>query len=459
MKGSTGAIAAEEQLEAAQARPLTGRGWGLYLLLAVALVPIVNPMGSSQIIFVDLINSAALLVFACTVIVYRVRLRFPFALPVFVALVGSVLAMSNAVSPPASLMALLKDAYLYLWFVALVAVLQPRGALRGLRLAWVATACFAALVVFVQAAASGHLSLQEMLIANRGQRARAVGTFINPNMFADYLLFSIFMVLGLVNQVRWRVLGPALALIVMALLSTKSNGGLISVVAGLLVWALAGAWARGMSRHRMAGMAALGLGVVIASVWLHSELGVGDALVQRVGTLSYVGRISDSSQQREHIWHRLEESYARSPLGIGPKNSSEQTLGIGGRERQESFRSKEAHDDYLSFAVERGPLGLAGLLLGTWMAVAMVLRGRRQLDRRLGSAVAGGALWAAFLGTLAASSVHSLVLEKLHFRHFWLFLAVVTAMCTEAVTTDSAPERQRAPDLPGRADVLPALHA
>jgi O-antigen ligase len=387
---------------------------------------------------------------------YRVPLRFPFALPVFVALVGSVLAVSNATSAPASLMALAKDAYLYFWFVALVAVLQPRGALRGVRLAWVWTAGIVALLVFVQAAQSGGFSLQEMLISNRGERARAVGSFSNPNMFADYLMFSIFVLLGLAGQLRKRFLAPALALLVMALLTTKSNGGLVSLVAGLLVWAFATAWARGITQQRLAGMAVLGLGVVIASVWLHAELGVGDALVQRVTSQSYVGRMSHSSESREQIWHRLEETYARSPLGIGPKNSSEQTLDISERERPDSFRSKEAHNDYLAFAVERGPLGLAGLLLGTGMVIAMVLGGRRKLDRRLGSALAGGALWAAFLGALAGSSVHSLVIEKLHFRHFWLFLAVVTAMCTEAAPAiEPAPRRALEPA--GRADALPAL--
>jgi hypothetical protein len=31
-----------------------------------------------------------------------------------------------------------------------------------------------------------------------------------------------------------------------------------------------------------------------------------------------------------------------------------------------------------------------------------------------------------------ASSVHSLVIEKLHFRHFWFFLAILTTLCAAA---------------------------
>jgi O-antigen ligase len=163
-----------------------------------------------------------------------------------------------------------------------------------------------------------------------------------------------------------------------------------------------------------------------------------------------------SGQARGQIWHRLVETYKTRPLGIGVKNSSEQIVAIGERERPNSYRSKEAHDDYLAFALERGPLGLLGLLLGTVMAFAMVGRGRKHLDRRLGNAAAGGAVWAAFLGALAASSMHSFVIEKLHFRHFWLLLALITTMCTAwpVVTAPRRPGREL-PDLGDARAALP----
>jgi hypothetical protein len=38
-------------------------------------------------------------------------------------------------------------------------------------------------------------------------------------------------------------------------------------------------------------------------------------------------------------------------------------------------------------------------------------------------------VWAASLaGALTASTVHSLTIEKLHFRHFWLMLALLWAL-------------------------------
>jgi len=434
-----------ERRDARPERHLLARGWSLYLVVAVVLVPVLFAKGPSEMTIVDPINAVALAVFFGTVLVHRIAFRLPFALPVFIALTGSVMAMGFATSATASVLALAKDAYLYFWFAALVAILQPRGTLRGVRLAWVWTGIIVALVVYGEAAATGSFSVQALLLTNR---ERAVGTFTNPNMLADYQMFTTFVLLGFIHQVRLRFLLPALALLLSALVTSKSNGGLVSLLTGLLVWGLASAWARGLSRPRLAGVVVVGVAVVTLAVWMHGEFNIGDALVQRVTAHSYIGRMGHSGQARGQIWHRLVETYAHSPLGIGPKNSSEQRVSIGERERPDSFRSKEAHDDYLAFAIERGPLGLAGLLLGTGMAIAMVLRGRRHLDRRLGSVAAGGALWAAFLGALAASSMHSLVIEKLHFRHFWFFFALVTAMCTEAPAAAALP--------PGRSDRSPA---
>ena len=438
-------------------QPFLSRAWGLYVFAAVLLVPVVVPSGPGQLAIMDPINVVALACFLVAVLARGAPFRLPFALPLLLVSAGSLLAMTNSVSVTASFMALAKDAYLYLWFAALVELFHSRGDLRGLRLAWMGTAILISLSVFVQSIAGAGASVWDVLIAGR---LRANGTFYNPNMFADYLMFSIFILLGLEGQVRWRILGLSLVILLMGVLSTKSNGGLISLGAGLLAWAPARALVGGVPRVRVGAVLILGLAIALGAAWMHVEWGVGDALVRGLTQQSFVGRVAKSSQSREQIWHRLEETYTRSPLGIGPKNSAEQTLGVGARERPNSFLSKEAHDDYLAYAVERGPLGIAGLLLCLWQIFAMVIGSRRQLNERTGSVRAGGALWAALLGALVGTSVHSLVIEKLHFRHFWLFLAIVTALCSRASTPGPvalAPEPRRIPDPAGDARVAPRL--
>ena len=98
------------------------------------------------------------------------------------------------------------------------------------------------------------------------------------------------------------------------------------------------------------------------------------------------------------------------------------------------FRS---HNDFLAYAIERGPLALIGLLALLAQAFLKLVDAwkKRGLTHPRKSAV--GPLVAAAAGALVASSVHALTIEVLHFRHFWMLLAIVCAI-------EGAPARQRA---------------
>jgi O-antigen ligase len=118
--------------------------------------------------------------------------------------------------------------------------------------------------------------------------------------------------------------------------------------------------------------------------------------------------------------------YARTPAGIGPGNSQNVPLSAEERERPHSYMSKEAHNDYLAYLIERGPLGLLGLLLLKVAAFRRVILWWRR--RRRQGHITGGVLVASSLAAMASMAVHSLTLETLHFRHEWLFLAMVCAL-------------------------------
>lgn len=461
MREELTAPAMSETLSGPARRHVLSRGWGLYLLVVAVLVAFV-PENKSQIVLVDLLNAAALIVFLGAVIVYRVPLRFYFPLPVLLIGVGSVFAVTNSYSPVVAFVALVKDLYLYLWFLALVALLRPRGDSRGVRLAWMWMVVLTSLFVVVHTVSSGHFAPGDLFDRERG---RTVGTFYNPNMFSDYLMMSIFIALGFAEQIRWRLLVPFLVLITLALLTTKSNGGLISLCVGLLAWALAWASARGVSKVRLAGVLVLSLTVALLAGWLPGELGVEISLRRSGGVHGLAAAVSKSHQQRDRIWRRLESEWMKTPMGLGPEGSAGRSLPIGEADRtgdSNHFLSAEAHDDYLAYLVERGPLGLAGLLLCTAQVFAMTLGSRRRLNRLLGGYRAGGALWAAFIGALVGTSIHSLVGEKLHYRHFWMFMAILTAMTAEDASPDretAAPVPRRATEAAGVAGAAPALRS
>jgi O-antigen ligase len=306
-----------------------------------------------------------------------------------------------------------------------VALMSRRGDLRPVRIAWFATAVAVALGGIVFEVASGTVA-PAGLLALRGPRIAA--TLTNPNVLADYLVFSVFVGLGLEGQLRRLWLVPSFGVLLLALIMTKSNGGLVSLMAGTLAWLAIRIGQSRLPRPLLAGAAALVVATVLGGGWAFAEWGVGTGALHGITEHSFLSRAGHSSESRQAIWRHLEQEYARSPLGIGPDNSAYQMLAIGERERPDSFLSKEAHNDFLAYAIERGPLGLIGLLMLVGAAAARAWGARRGIRARLGARAGAAALWGALIATLLGSTVHSTVIEKMHFRHFWLFLAMLYAL-------------------------------
>lgn len=412
-------------LDGVRRDPLVSLLWAGYALFAVALAPIVLPAGPGQTAFVDGLNVVALVGFAFVALVHRVPVRLPFLLPMLVILAGSMVATVNAVSPGKALMTMAQDLYLYLWLVLLIEILCRRGDLKGARLAWVVVADIVSVICVFQAMHDPLAHFPRNLLAPEGNRMW--GTLYNPNMCADYLVLSVFVIASLWRQAPRLVLVPSLGLVLFAFLTTKSNGGLISMAAGFAVWAFLLVRERGRAPlARYAGIVVAVLGVGLAGWWMLGVSGIG---MSGLSKTSFLARMSKSGSDRGEIWGRLEESYRRSPLGIGPGNSTSQPVDVAHQQRRGEFYSKEPHSDYVGYAIERGPVAFVALLWLTVAVLVTLLRGRGALDARLGDPALGGLVLAALVGGLVASSVHSLVIEKLHFRHFWAFLAVAVALC------------------------------
>lgn len=412
--------------------------WGLYLLTATLLVPVLVPQGPNQLSLLDGLNIVAMGIFFVASVHRRARIRFPFLMPIIVIFLGSLLSVTNARSIPLSLLTLTQDLYLYLWFVLLVNQLADRGPLRPIRTAWIWTAVIAAVLGIALILVQTHGSLAEM-IGLHGPRA--TGTFTNPNYFADYLVLSLFIALSASEEVGGAFLGFSVLAILAGLIAAKSNGGMIALISGLAAWALARAYTKRVSPMAIAGTLAL-LVAIVAMAWSAvSEWGIGARTLSELRERSFLGRAAHSSESRVRIWSSLRETYERSPLGIGPGNSSAVTLSVEQRERPASQQSKEAHSDYLSYAIERGPVALIGLLLLIGQAFGRLTKFWRQIARSGLKPAWGGGFVAAMFAGLVASSIHSLVIEKLHFRHFWLYLAVLWVITENAALAAVSDEK------------------
>ena len=402
------------------ARALDGRGWDRYLLAVVALMPFVSGVGGTPLAWPDLLNLAALAVFAAAVLAHRIRLEVPLLPAILVAATGSVLAVTDAESVAASALTLVQDAYLFAWAVALVALLRRRGELLAVRRTTVLVAVAVALACLAESWTHGVHGLGSLL-APSGHRSSA--SFGNANMAADFLLLGAFTLLGLEGRMRRPLAAAAFALLVAGILTTRSNGPLIALTSGLLAWSLWRARAHGAPIVRLAGVVSLAAAALLVAVWLVAGVGVGGTWLRSIAERTLFARVEHSSETRERIWGRLEHRLEAHPLGIGPGNSSAGDVEIGERERKGTLRSKEAHSDYLAYTVERGALGVAGLLAGIAFLGARVLRGRRALDARTGDPRLGASMHAACVGAFVALLVQSTVIEQLHFRHVWWLVA------------------------------------
>jgi len=414
--------------------------WGWYVVLAALLAPVLVPPGPGRTAWLDPLNLIALGAFAGSIALSRRNVQVPFAGPVILMSLGSLVATANAANAGAAILTLLQDAYLYVWFVMLVAVLRERGDLRALRVAWVFTGSVVAVIGLVGVARHGGDSIGAIL---NPKGFRAMGTFDQPDELADYLAMSVFIAISLTGRVTRLFAALAIALMLAAMAATKANGGLISLAGGLVAWSIVRAWAAGVTPAGWIGASLVGASAAVVAIWLVLGLGVGGSEIGKIETGSFLGRMSHSSEGREKIWQALLKRYRKSPLGIGPGNSRWQTVTIEERERPiaghldtydsgaDPFLSKEAHNDYFAYLVERGPLALAGMLMMRWQAFRRILGAGRS------RAISGG-LTAALFGAWVASCLNANTIETLHFRHVWLFLAMVCAL-------DSAADREPAP--------------
>jgi O-antigen ligase len=407
----------------------------LLLCVTTALLPLLVPRGPGNSSPADLFAAAFIVLALLALLQPGRRLEVPVPLALGLLLAGSLLGLALGGPTPVGALTLAVDLYLTLLLVAVVNHLRGDPAtLRLVLVVWtVAALAWAALLL------SAHYrilpaGLAGMLQVNVGARRAAGPAGDNVNLAGSYLMVSFFVLLAS-SWPRRRPLRVARALagglLLWALFATGSLGGLLGLAAGGAAIALGAYLRSGRSRRQvqaLAGTALLAGALVLGSLLLLAGLPrAGMAEVQAVserargGVLQQtVGRAGDSMAGRIALWSTaLDRAGARALVGIGPGEAKEElqiTSGDLGPDGTPELKS--LHNDYLAFAVERGVLGLAGLLI-----LYAVL-----LYRALGLLMAGTwadiglpGLGAAAVGSAADSFFH----EILHFRHAVVLFALV----------------------------------
>ena len=403
----------------------------LWLLGAtVALLPLLVPRGPGQSTPVDAVTLAYIVVAVVGFHRSGRSLRLPAKLAFLLILAGSLAATVFGLSLSDSMLSLLVEGYLFLLFVCIANDL--RGDPRGLRV--VLTVWAVAALVWATVFVGFHLELlpqwlQELLAASsRGGGRRVAGAARNPNLAAGYMMTSFFVLLA--SPWPRRRPGRLLAAgwLLYGLYLTGSNGALLGAAAGVAALALA-AGLRGSrtpsQRHGVVGAGLVAGGLLMAAVVTAGipQVGVADvqALAERERGGVFggnLGRLDRSLGGRLAIWSAAwDAAGSQVVVGVGPGSAARIPVAQGTLQRG-------LHNDYLAFLIERGVVGLLGLL---GLTAAVLHWSARLLGGPLPDGRGGWWLPAGLGGAVVASLVLATNHESFHFRHLWVLFGLVWA--------------------------------
>lgn len=342
---------------------------------------------------------------------------FSYAIAMWIVWVASFASTFTAPSQRSGLIDIVKEVYVYIWFVTLAAVLVKLSArdFRRLLIIWSAVALLHGLLMLAQFLSPEVWRLIASIVGRSSEYDiyRPSGLFMNPNSAAAFQLLG-FVPLALASPSRKVGMGLGV-LLLLTMLSTGSMGATIAFMVGLTA----------------AMTAILLIGRLDLIIRLFAQLALIMLLLAGIGyyVVSHnqryqehverilLGRADRSSDSRFALWEEGMDVYLDQGVfifGIGPENFKE--LGAKG---------KTLHSDFMAFLVERGLIGLLGVGLFAAAAISraayMVLLYNKHPDRAQLVVVV-------FLAAMTAIAVESLTHQVFHFRVLWLVLAFQEAV-------------------------------
>ena len=407
--------------------PARGLGTSLpvwLLVLGVIMAPILVPPTLTNAVPGDLVNLLLILVSTALFWRYRVPLRVPLGMSYLLVLLGGIVALTHSVAPSEAAVAIVQDAYLFVWFLVVVNLILVGGdrTARLMALTWSVTGVAMALVVWVPTlwATPENLPLifgYEMV----DFFGRSMGTFRDPNLAGNYIAIALF-VLWASPRPRSLVLKLLLTpLFLLAIQSTESitalailgGGAAVSVVLGLIA---------GRTAKMAATLTVVALGVIVLASLPPDALGAGERVTQELGATETfggsLGRTNTSLELRVERWKEALQLFGSETLvGIGPSTADEALEARG------APVLGELHMDYLAALIERGVMGLIGVvsLFAVGLYWSLNVGTNSHLRRR-------GWRPPALAGAMVCVLMSAVSLETLHFRHVWLLFALIIGL-------------------------------
>jgi O-antigen ligase len=401
----------------------------------IAFLPVLVPRGPGGTAPLDVLVAASLCACLLWAGASSHRWRFPYVVPMGLFLLGGMLGALAGSVPVAGLLAVTQDAVLLAWAWALANLASSSRGLKTLAVAWVYSAIAWAIVLFV------GLGLGSSALTGQTpeEGSRTTLTFGDPNVSANYYFIS-FMLMWATGYPRHRVFRmSAYALLVAALISTGSNSGVVSLALGITVAGVLAVYRRAGVAPAVAALAVAVVGGYFAAMHVSLTSIQQQAAASRYAVLrDGIGHGQASVSQRDTL---VQESvllyHTGGPFGQGPASTKPRL------DAEMAPLVKEAHNDYLAGLLERGAVGLIGVLLLVasvgWRSLSVCAAPLR--GRLTAAVVRPNALAGAVAGTLVAAAVY----ELLHLRHVWALFALVAAAYGLAKESSAAKRSGDAP--------------
>jgi hypothetical protein len=389
--------------------------------VAVVLLPLLRPAGPANTAAADVFLVAVVALGLLRMTRDNLEVRLPYGLGAGLMMFGGIVAAMLANAPWTSIVVIAQDLLLLLWACALALGGRDVTLVAAVVRAWCLVAPAYATVMVI--AYVGGLSALAGVTADNG--ARAAYTFPDPNLAANWLVVSLLVMVACQRPRDAGFRAVAIAIMLVALVFTGSNGGMVALVVGAIC-------AIALHSFRTSGLLA-GIRVLVLACLF--TFGTAVYVVPHVDMTALresasasvpllrdsIGRTDESSGTREELVSEGIGLWLSSDgTGFGPARTKATLI------RVQSPYSKEAHNDYLATLLERGPLGVVGLILFIGAVGTRCARlARGTLPPAYAAVVPRAWILAAVAPVFAVSGVFY---EVLHFRHLWTWLGLVAAL-------------------------------
>lgn len=264
-------------------------------------------------------------------------------------------------------------------------------------------------------------------------QSQAFGPFINRHHFAAYMEMTMALPLGLIfsraiENSKLPLYLFAIAIMGIALITTNSRGGMLSLGAEILFIVMVAGPGLFQGQHQpranrmRAALLRAGLAFAFIVLLIGGALAIGGsaAFTRLLGTVN----AADPTSGRAHFWSVTLEVIKAHPV-IGSGLGAFSVIYTRYDTRNGLFRLEQAHNDYLQIVADEG---IVGGLIGLAFIVFLFRQSfaRRETDDKFRRGVTTGALAGCF-----AVLIHSFFDFTLHTTANGLLFLILAALATQ----------------------------